>query len=207
MVLPKGGPGRGPRGWKVGTARICSLRVVQSSHVSYFGYEQHFAEVAEMERRDREIRFRVLDAAVAIEHEFISIAVFYLGGGSEIKQEVVERRIGDWGGMKAATGVIKTALALHRKADATTDTWFGQVGALMDLRHRLAHGTTESWRANPPEVRNGRIGREVRTRTRSGQQTLQWIDFEEAEQTVIAGRNAATSLSRMLADLTRRIGQ
>jgi hypothetical protein len=59
--------------------------------------------------------------------------------------------------MKAATGVIKTALALHRKHDATMDTWFGQVRALMDLRHRLAHGTTESWRANPPEVRNGRL--------------------------------------------------
>lgn len=157
-----------------------------------------------MERRDREIRFRVLDTAVAIEHEFIGVAVFYLGGGSQLKQEVVERLIGDWGGMKAATSVIKTALTVHGRADATTDAWFGQVRALMDLRHRLAHGTTESWRANPPEVRDGRIGREVRTRTRSGQQVLQWIDFEEAEQIIATGRQAAISLSRTLAEIARR---
>lgn len=156
-----------------------------------------------MERRDLELRFRVLDTAVAIEHEFISVAAFYLGGSSEIKQEVAERLIGDWGGMKAATAVIKTALTLHDRSDAASATWFGQVRALMDLRHQLAHGTTKSWRANPPEVRDGRIGREVRTRTRSGQQMLQWIDFEEAENILAAGEHAATSLSRMLADITR----
>lgn len=181
------------------------MTVVHPSCVSAYGHEQYLAEVAEMERQDREIRFRVLDTAVAIEHEFISIAVFYLGGGSQVKQEVVERLIGDWGGMKAATGIIKTALTLHGRAEATIETWFGEVRALMDLRHRLAHGTTESWRANPPEIRDGRIGREVRTRTRSGQQMLQWIDFEEAEQIIVAGRHATTSLSRVLADVTRRM--
>jgi hypothetical protein len=198
--LPLGGLTRA-MGWWCADPQESGLSY--SHPVNDHGQERYLAEVAERERLDREIRFLVLDTAVTVEHELMSVAVFYLGGGSEQKQELVERLIGDWGGMKAATKIVRTALVLHGRADSKTTGWFHQVRALMDLRHRLAHGTTKSWQANPPEVRDGRLGREVRTRTRSGQLVLQWIDFEEAEEAIIAGRMAATSLSRTLADIAR----
>lgn len=117
--------------------------------MSDYGYEEYLADLDAMERDDREPRFHVLDSAVAVEHEFLSVAAFYLGGASEPKQELVDRLIGEWGGIKAATGIIRNALTLHGRANAQTESSFGQVKSLMDLRHLLAHGTTESWQANP----------------------------------------------------------
>ncbi len=161
-------------------------------------------EREEAERQDRELRFQVLDAAANVEHEFIAVAVFYLGASSAERQEVVEGLIGAWGGMRAATAIIKAALEVHQAKDPETERWLQQVQELRELRNLLAHGTTASWQANPPEMRGGRLGREVRTRTRKGSVELHWIDFEEAAAKVTLGWEAATSLSRRLADVTRR---
>lgn len=166
------------------------------------GDGEHLAHVAEMVALDRELRFRVLEAAVFVEHEFLAIAASYLGGNSEKKQELVESLIVGWGGMRAATGILRRALTLHGLASSTTEGWFTQVDALVKLRNQLAHGTTESWQANPPQqLPDGRIGRELRTRTRSGEVTKLWIDFHELDVTVRAGRDAAVALCRLFLEL------
>ncbi len=73
---------------------------------------------------DRELRFRVLEAAVIVEHEFLAVAASYLGGNRETKQELVESLIVEWGGMRAATGTLRRALTLHGRANPTTEGWF-----------------------------------------------------------------------------------
>ncbi len=173
--------------------------------MSDHGYEQYLADLDAMERVDRELRLRVLDSAVFVEHEFLSVAALYLGAGNEGRQEVVDRLIGSWGGMRAATEIMKTTLQLHQMESADTEMWFRQVQALMQLRHRLAHGTTESWQANPPQLQEGRLGREIRWRTRTGAYEIHWIDFDAADDVIAAGRAAAIALARLVADVSRRV--
>jgi hypothetical protein len=140
----------------------------------------------------------VLEGAVFVEHEFMAVAAAYLGGNSEERHEIVECLIADWGGMRAATKILKKALKLHGCADSQTDAWFSHVAVLMELRHQLAHATMESWQANPPrQLTDGRIGRELRTRRRSGEHTTLWIDFNEVDSTVRAGRKGAVALGRL----------
>lgn len=80
---------------------------------------------------------------------------------------------------------------------------FRRVKSLLDLRHLMAHGTTESWQRNSPEVREGRLGRELRTRSKTGELENRWIDFAEAEEKIQDGREAAAVLGRRVAELTR----
>ena len=130
-----------------------------------------------MTDRDREVRFRALDVAVFAERELTATAVAYLADGSEERRRVVERHIGGWGGMRAATGIIRSAL-VERSALATeVDSLVADVKDLMDLRHLLAHGSSDLWEANEPKVRDGQAGREVVVRTKTGKDEVRWVDF------------------------------
>ncbi len=168
-----------------------------------YGHEQYLAELDDRDRQDTWLRFRILDAAVFVEHELLAVAASYLGGDDPTKRELVERLIGTWGGLKAPTGIIRTALELHEQLDTEAEDMFRRVTSLLDLRHLMAHGTTESWQRNSPEVREGRLGRELRTRSKTGALENRWIDFAEAEEKIQDGREAAAGLARRVADLTR----
>jgi hypothetical protein len=168
------------------------------------GHEQYLAELDQRDQQDNLLRFRVLDAAVFVEHELLAVASSYLGGSDATKRELVERLIGTWGGIKAPTGIVRTALELHGHLDAEVDEMFRRVASLFELRNLIAHGTSESWMRNSPEVREGRLGRELRTRSKKGVLENKWIDFADAEQRIRDGREAVAGLARHIADLTRR---
>jgi hypothetical protein len=65
------------------------------------GYDLYLADIAELEQQDRDLRFRVLDGAVAVELELIAVAVLYLGTGCDERRDAVERLIGSWGRLRA----------------------------------------------------------------------------------------------------------
>jgi hypothetical protein len=73
----------------------------------------------------------------------------------------------------------------------------------MDLRHQWAHGTTSTWEANPPKRVEGRLGREIRVRTRTGNYEIRWLDFEKSDETIQRGWESATKLSALIASLVR----
>lgn len=171
-----------------------------------YGHEQYLAELDERDRQDAWLRFQVLDAAVFIDHELLAVAADYLGGTDGRKHELVERLIGTWGGTRIAIDIIRTALELHGRLDVDTEAMFARVTSLLDLRHLMAHGTAESWQRNSPEVREGRLGRELRTRSRKGALQTTWIDFEQAQQRIRAGRAAAIGLAGCIAGLPRSPG-
>ncbi|HEU5152052.1 MAG TPA: hypothetical protein VFU19_16275 [Iamia sp.] len=152
--------------------------------MSDYGYEHYLADLDERDRQDALLRFQVLDAAVFVEHELLAVAACYLGGTDGTRREVVERLIGTWGGMRSALGIIRTALELSGRLDADAEEMLRRVKALATLRNLMAHGTTESWQRNSPELRDGRLGRELRTRSRTGQLENTWIDFAVADQQI-----------------------
>lgn len=109
-----------------------------------------------LERQDRELRFQVLDAAANVEHEFIAVAVFYLGASSAERQEVVEGLIGDWGGMRAATAIIKAALEVRQAKDSETERWLQQVPGRSRSRRKCSTSWLPTWRGAgaPARVRS-----------------------------------------------------
>lgn len=166
-------------------------------------YDLYLSEMHERIEVDRETRLSVLDAASAIEWELMATVVYYLAGDDARKQRVIERQIGSWGGSNSMKRLIRCALEEHGALADEDEVNLAALSELIELRNLIAHGRVETWEANHPEMKDGRLGRAISKRSRSGDLSWEWIDLDEASQMARTARAAVAAIGRRVADLPR----
>ena len=166
-------------------------------------YDAYLSDLHEQIEVDRDTRLAVLDAAVAIETELMAIVIFYIAGDNASKRNVIESQIGTWGGSNSMKRFIRCALGEHDAVTSEDERNLAAISELIELRNLIAHGRVETWEANHPEMKDGKLGRAISKRSRGGDVSWEWIDLEEANQMWRTARVAVSAIGRRIADLPR----